>query len=422
MTPETHPIDPEQVMAYLDGELAAGEAARVAKHIDQCASCAQLAADLRGVSARLLAWNMEPAPLRLSDAIAEEVSGCPNVTKEQVRRKGRLTSLWRHLLHSRPAWAFAGAGAALALAVVIVLSFGTLNRSRERAEVASREALSYTPKSYEDRLQSQISSAMENYRNSDQLSITTSESPEPAPPAAPAPETGPMIARTATLNVSVKQFDSARAAVERIVKAHHGYISTLNLSSEKGAPQSLEAKLAVPAGEYDAALADLRALGRVAQEQQSSEEVTSQVVDLDARLKNARETEAQLTEILRTRTGKVGDVLDVEREISRVRGEIESMEADQKSLRDRIAYASIGLNLSEEYQAQLGDAPSGARRELWNALVDGYHAAAGGLLKTFEFLLAVGPSLLIWAAILFWPMRWARRRWRAWRAAAIARS
>ena len=88
------------------------------------------------------------------------------------------------------------------------------------------------------------------------------------------------------------------------------------------------------------------------------------------------------------------------------------MEAEQKQLRDRVAYASIDLRLIEEYQAQLGDGPSSAGRQIRNALVEGYHDAAGGLLSVFVFFLNVGPSLLLWAVILFWPARWAWRRWR----------
>src|SRR4029077_11664399 len=104
----------------------------------------------------------------------------------------------------------------------------------------------------------------------------------------------PIIARTASLNMSVKDFNAARTSVDRIVRGHQGYVSSLNLSTEKGAPQTLSAKVMIPAAQMDAALADLKRLGRVEQEQQGGEEVTSQVVDLDARLKNSRETETQL--------------------------------------------------------------------------------------------------------------------------------
>lgn len=216
-------------------------------------------------------------------------------------------------------------------------------------------------------------------------------------------------------------FSAARASIDRVVRQHQGYVSTLNIMTEKGAANSFSAKLMIPAAQIDAALADFKALGRVVQEQQGGEEVTSQVVDLDVRLKNARETETQLTDILRTRTGKIGDVLEVEKEMARVRGEIESMEAEQKQLRDRIAFASIDLSLTEEYQAQLGGRPALAGRRIRNALVDGYHAAADGFLSVSVFLLSVAPSLFLWGLILIWPARWAWRRWQKTRAESTAK-
>jgi hypothetical protein len=251
----------------------------------------------------------------------------------------------------------------------------------------------------------------------------------PAPPPlgspnspAETPTTGPMIARTASLNISTADFDAARTAIDRIVRSHQGYVSSLNVSTERSAPRSLDAKLAVPAAQYEATLAELRTLGRVAQEQQSSEEVSSQIVDLDARLKNARETEAQLAEILRQRAGKVGDVLEVEKEMARVRGEIEVMAAEQKQFHDRVAFAYIELNLGAEYKAQLGDSPSSVARRMRNAVVDGYHTAADGLLNVFIFALNIGPSLLAAGIVLLFPARWAWRRWKKSRVALQARA
>ena len=69
MTAQTHPVEREQLMAYLDGELAANEAARVATHLQECAECQRLEADLRSVSAQMLSWNVEPAPTQLNDGV-----------------------------------------------------------------------------------------------------------------------------------------------------------------------------------------------------------------------------------------------------------------------------------------------------------------------------------------------------------------
>ena len=199
--------------------------------------------------------------------------------------------------------------------------------------------------------------------------------------------------------------------MDRIVAAHQGYVASVTIQTPTGAAQSLAAELRIPAPQMDAALAELKALGSVEQEQQGGEEVSAQVIDLDARLKSAREEESRLAQILQTRTGKLSDVLEVEKEQARVRGEIEVMQAQQNQLAKRVSYAAISLSIDEQYQATLG-APDSLGRQLRNACVDGFHAAAAGLLGAAIFLINVGPSLLLWALILFWPARWAWRKWR----------
>jgi hypothetical protein len=99
------------------------------------------------------------------------------------------------------------------------------------------------------------------------------------------------------------------------------------------------------------AVGEIKGLGRLENESQSGEDVTRQHTDLAARLKTARETEERFRAILQQRTGKVADILEVERSIARVRGEIESMEAEQKALEHRVDFGSVEIPLSEEYKA-----------------------------------------------------------------------
>ncbi len=199
----------------------------------------------------------------------------------------------------------------------------------------------------------------------------------------------------------------------------HGGNASDSGRSESGR-KSLSANIAIPSTQCDAALDEFRAIGRIEEERQSSDEVTAQTEVLDIRLKNARETEARLTDILLIRTGKVSDVLEVEKEMARVREDIERMESEQKRLSNRVDFAFINLNLTEEYQAQLGVGPSMVGLQIRNAWVAGYHSAAEGLLGALAFCLSIGPSLLLWGLILFWPTRWGLRRWREWRSAVAA--
>jgi chromosome segregation ATPase len=156
----------------------------------------------------------------------------------------------------------------------------------------------------------------------------------------------------------------------------------------------------------------LKALGKVQQESQNGEEVTQQHADLVARLKNSREEEQRLQAILQQRTGKLSDVLEVERETARVRGEIEQMDAEQKGLEHRVEFATVNLSLSEEYKEQLAPSAISAGTRLHNALVEGYRSASETLLGIVLFFAEYTLTLLIWGAMLVLPafLLWKRFR------------
>jgi len=219
----------------------------------------------------------------------------------------------------------------------------------------------------------------------------------------------PMIARTVALSIVAKEFDASRAALEAILARHNGYAAELNVATPQGAGRTIQASLRIPAPQLVAAVAELKALGRVENESQNGEEVTQQHADLVARLKNSRETEQRLQDVLRTRTGKVKDVLEVEEEIARVRGEIEQMEAEQQTLEHRVNFATIDLKLAEEYKAQLTTPAPSAAMQLRNAMVNGLRGAFESLLALVLFLAESGPTLLLWLMLLSIPV------WLLWR-------
>ena len=214
-----------------------------------------------------------------------------------------------------------------------------------------------------------------------------------------------MIIRTAQLSLITKEFDKARANLEAILKRHRGYFGELKVGGATGSGRTFAATLRVPADQLDATLADVKTLGRLESESQSGQDVTSQYVDLQARLANARNTEQRLTDLLRNRTGKLSDVLDVERELDRVRGEIEQMEAERKTMSNQVSFATLNATISEDYQAQLQVVPPSTSTRLGNAAVDGYRSMVEGVMSLTLFLLSNGPSLLLWGVILFMPAR-----------------
>ena len=221
---------------------------------------------------------------------------------------------------------------------------------------------------------------------------------------------GPLIIRNASLSVIVRDYDTGRAELERIARDVNGFVGSLAASGARGAAPSLRATLRVPAARLDETLAALKRLGSVQHERQSSDDVTQQSTDLDARLANARASETRLSDILKNRTGRLSDVLEVERELARVRGEIEQMEAQRKNMNGRIAYATAEIEMITERKAEVGPGPGAVSTRLRNAVVDGYANAVERAISLAVFVAEIAPTLVLWTLVLAPPVWLFHRR------------
>lgn len=411
----SHPIAPEEVMAFLDGELSASRAQSVDEHVKHCADCADLAAQLAETSRQVSAWQLEKLPPAL------EAKVCAIAEKQFSETPGFWLSLVSYLRPQpwlRPILAFSFLG-------LVVLFFypnvrhetsilqGWNARNVGKLESANRSSRPGHESSPMNSSQASKSAWILNSQ-SEQMAFTTATNKPEAyatekedsvaePVPSPAPIHPPMIARTISLRLITRDFASSRASLEGVLARHHGYAAQLTAHTAENSQRSINASLRVPAGELAATLGELKSLGHVETESQSGEEVTQQHADLGARLKNSRETEHRLQAILLQRTGKIADVLAVEQEIARVRGEIEEMEAEQKSLEHRVDFATIELQIAEEYKAKLDDAAPSASTRVHNSLVAGYQHAADLLLGFVLFFTEEGPRFLIWLVMFTVP-------------------
>ncbi len=399
-----HEVEPEEIMSYADGELPVDRAAVIARHVQQCAACRELSEQLSAMSERLATWQVEPAPATLTR---------PAVPARRNTRldAGRLLVAMRRvagLALRRPVWSFIGAAAAF-FVVMTVISEPT----KKYVKIPVQEATPVSPAVLGRRGAGTLRPAAgASVAKRSALSADKPETQE-----APASrETGssvpPMVARTANLVIVVEDLDRARESIDRILADCHGYPADLAIDGERRTGQSLMGTLRVPAADFARVLARLRALGRVLTESQGVEDVTTQVVDLDARLSNARQAEIRLVDILHQRTGRIADVLAVEQEITRVRGEIERMEAERKGLSLRIEMATVRLNVSEieKATADLDTLSAGVR--LRNSAIDGYRNLVEAALELVLFLVSEGPRILFWLLALVATAWVVRKAWR----------
>jgi hypothetical protein len=405
-----HPLSPEMLMAFLDGEKAGIEEAAISGHLESCSECSALVEQLREDSRCLALWAVRPLP-------AEAISRMEGkLSDRRVETKRKFTIFPARKL----AWV------AFALTVPVALFFSFRPRFLYLASQRDSEFHDYMvlpEKEYPLLAGSAASSAHpgakrnspESYRapsgteskgiggaqQAEKTRVDTIRSVNPAPP---------MIERTADVAVRVKDLAAARAAMEEMLARHRGYTAQLTVSGDQDSARSLHASLRVPSEELAGALSAIKGLGQVTKEVQNGEEVTTPYLDLVARLGNARETERRLQEILRTRTGKVRDVLEVEEQISGKREEIERMEAERKTIENRVSFATISVALSEEYRAQLQSTVPSARTRLHNSLVGGLGDAWESGIGLLAWLAAILPTLILWGTLLFFPLRWGWRR------------
>ena len=156
---------------------------------------------------------------------------------------------------------------------------------------------------------------------------------------------GLLIVRTGQLDLRVADLDAAISAAERAVAAVGGYVAGSQRSGD-GDQATASVIFRVPAARWTDALIALRAIGtKVLGEQTSSQEVTAQVVDLGARLANLRVTETALQGIM-DRATKIPDVLAVQAQLTDVRGQIEELTAEQQTLQNQAALATLTVTFA----------------------------------------------------------------------------
>lgn len=235
------------------------------------------------------------------------------------------------------------------------------------------------------------------------------------PPPHPAqtsggPAPGSANARSATFAVVTKQLENARALLEDICHRHEGHIAKLSLANEGSGPHTMIATLRVPSEQMEAAMVELRHMGHVAQESQSRDEAAQQYSDLVAKIKNARNAEKSLADLQRQRQGKVEEALQLQKEVAHANEEIERLETQRVAFEKQISLASIDVYVSEEQQKAAEPVQASPGSRLWAAIGDGCQEAIEQVVATLAFLFRCLPSIVIWIAVLLWPLKFAWRR------------
>ena len=160
---------------------------------------------------------------------------------------------------------------------------------------------------------------------------------------------GSKIIRTGSLQLEVADVTAAVSAGRSAIQGMGGYIGASQQYSD-GENVVATISYRVPADRWEDALDALRALGTEVGEQTDTADVTGQIVDLDARIRNLRASETALVKHLAD-AARVADVLEIESRLSEVRGQIEQLSAQKANLDDQVAYATLTVTFGIEVRA-----------------------------------------------------------------------
>lgn len=166
------------------------------------------------------------------------------------------------------------------------------------------------------------------------------------PPAA-ATSIARKIIYDAQVDLIVDSVDPVARKVGTLVQQAHGYIAEQSVTGSPGSQRSMRWRFRIPVEQFDSFVDAIVALGELERNNRTSQDVTEQYYDLEARIKNKRVEEQTLTKILQERSGKLEDVLKIEIELSRVRGEIEQFEGKIRVLENLASLATLTLNVRE---------------------------------------------------------------------------
>jgi hypothetical protein len=157
------------------------------------------------------------------------------------------------------------------------------------------------------------------------------------------PAEGRMIIWTASMTLEVDKISESVADIVSYIETNGGFIENKSVSQDKSA----HLKLRVPSSSLTAVVDHLAGFGSVKNGNVSSRDVTETFIDTEARLKNAIALRDRLKALL-DKAKDVSDILAIEKELTRVQSDIDSMEGRLKSLKGQIDYASIDLYLEQK--------------------------------------------------------------------------
>ena len=217
------------------------------------------------------------------------------------------------------------------------------------------------------------------------------------------------IIYTANLTLESKDYDAARAALDEALADADGYMESSNESTYTGSSRSLSLTLRVPQEHYASFLAAAAQAGNLVNRSEKAEDVTSQYVDLEARLANLKAQRTRLQE-LQASADSLSDLLEIESSLSDVQYQLESYQSQLDWYSDQVECCTVYISLDEVQTYTPVDESFASR--LRNALLDGWANFTGGVQDLAVIIVGCWPAIVIGAigGVVFYRVRHPRKK------------
>lgn len=208
------------------------------------------------------------------------------------------------------------------------------------------------------------------------------------------PKPGRKLIRNGSMDFEVTDIVAAKQTIGKIVEELGGYLASENEETPLKGPQVYQV-VRIPSAQLDAFLSKLTGLAKkIRLKELSSEDVTEEFIDLESRLVTKKELERNYREIMKKAT-KVEEMLEVERQLELVRGEIESIEGRVNYINSQVSFSTLKLLYFQEI-AHVKEKESFST-QLAGSMAKGW----SGVLLFIQFLATIWP-LLILSAVTVW--------------------
>lgn len=209
------------------------------------------------------------------------------------------------------------------------------------------------------------------------------------------PATARKIVYNAQLSLVVEDLTGLAEKIRKLVEGAGGYLSSSDESSYTAAQRHATWTARVPVEKFPEIVAALGRFGEIQQERIDSQDVTQEFYDIEARIKNKQEEEKRLLRHLEDSTGKLEDILAVERELTRVRGEIEQMQGRIRYLANVSSLSTITISATE-----IHDYVPPVKPTFGTEIARTFEQSLNGLLGFVKMLTLVVVALVPWLPVV----------------------